>query len=64
MVMHIDKIKIEPKNSTQKMFCSRPEKSTQILTKNKVQISKNCSNDSTGKFLVLYSHKEHMKEIG
>lgn len=64
MVMHIDKIKIEPKNSTQKMFYDRPEKSTQILTKNKVQISKDCPNDSRDKFLVLYSHKEHMKEVG
>ena len=62
--MHIDKIKIEPKNSTQKMFYSRPEKSTQILTKNKIQISEDCPNDSTDKFLVLYSHKEHMKEVG
>ena len=64
MVMHIDKIKIEPKNNTQKMFCNRPEKSTWILTENIIQISKECPNDSTDRFLVLYSHKEHMKDIG
>lgn len=59
--MHIDKIKIEPKNSTQKMSDSRPENNTHISAKNKIQISKDCPNNSTDKFLVLYSHKEHMK---
>ena len=63
-LMHMKKIKIKPKNNTQKGIDEQPEKSTQVSAKNKVQISKDSPNVEPGKALVLYSHKEHMKDIG
>lgn len=63
-LMHMKKIKIKPKNNTQKDIDQHPEKSTRISAKNKIQISKDSPNAEAEKVLVLYSHKEHMKEIG
>lgn len=63
-LMHMKKIKIKPKNNTQKDIDQQPEKSTRISAKNKIQISKDSPNAEAEKVLVLYSHKEHMKEIG
>ena len=58
------KIKIKPKNNTQKDIDEQPEKNTRISAKNKIQISKDSSNAETENVLVLYSHREHMKDIG
>ena len=58
------KIKIKPKNNTQKDIDEQPEKNTRISAKNKIQISKDSSNAETENVLVLYSHKEHMNDIG
>ena len=63
-LMHMKKIKIKPKNNTQKDIDEQPEKNTRISAKNKIQISKNSSNAETENVLLLYSHKEHMKDIG
>ena len=58
------KIKIKPKNNIQKGIDEQPEKSTRISAQNKAQISKDSSSAEAEKVLVLYSHKEHMKDIG
>ena len=63
-LMHMKKIKIKPNNNTQKDIDDQPEKNTRISAKNKIQISKDSSNAETENVLVLYSHKEHMKDIG